>query len=75
MQWETKPIRGLAPSPRAQHTTILTDSRLWIFGGFDGKGFFDDVYTLDLGSNSYLSHVTEFTLAEFDDLDDSYSGP
>jgi len=44
-----KKASGEVPSPRGYHTSIMHDSRMHIFGGFDGKKSFKDVFNLDLG--------------------------
>jgi hypothetical protein len=39
-----------SPCPRRRHTCCLVgDSKLILFGGFDGKRFLNDVYTCDIG--------------------------
>lgn len=42
-QWEPRDIRGKPPTPRGYHCTILTDSRIFLFGGYDGSRVFDEV--------------------------------
>jgi len=51
----TKPFTGSVPSPRGYHTSTLHDSRLFIFGGYDGKRGYGDVHILDLGIYSFQS--------------------
>ncbi|KAI8924571.1 hypothetical protein BC831DRAFT_377987, partial [Entophlyctis helioformis] len=41
------------PSARGYHSVVLLDSRLIVFGGFDGSRVFDDLWTLDLGFRAY----------------------
>ncbi|KAI0244378.1 hypothetical protein L0F63_003636, partial [Massospora cicadina] len=52
--WEPRKAFGNAPLPRGYHTTILHDSRLFLWGGYDGSQFFDAMYVLDLSASSYL---------------------
>jgi hypothetical protein len=47
---------------RGYHATILADSRLFVFGGYNGQTAFDDVYILDLAAGAYLPQVTSFTM-------------
>lgn len=47
---------------RGYHASVLADSRLWVFGGFNGTNYFDDVYILDLAGAAYLPQVTSFTI-------------
>ncbi|CAG8663312.1 15340_t:CDS:10, partial [Cetraspora pellucida] len=42
MQWEVRKVYGTPPSGRGYHTTVLYDSRLFVFGGYDGHSVFDD---------------------------------
>lgn len=62
MAWEIRRVYGNAPTARGYHTIVLYDSRLFIFGGYDGKHFFDDVFVLDLSSHAYLPQVTNFAI-------------
>lgn len=41
---------------------MLTDSRLFVFGGFNGIDVFDDVHMLDLAGAAYLPQVTSFRI-------------
>ena len=36
MHWDKRKVFGVVPSGRGYHGTILHDSRLFVFGGFDG---------------------------------------
>lgn len=40
---------------------VFLDFRLFVFGGSNGTDVFNDLYVLDLASNSYLPTVS-FTL-------------
>ncbi|KAF9522512.1 hypothetical protein CPB83DRAFT_864388 [Crepidotus variabilis] len=64
LQYELRPrlFLGRPPSPRGYHETILADSRLFLFGGFNGYNAFDDVHILDLAAGAYLPQVTSFTM-------------
>ncbi|KAF8637120.1 hypothetical protein AX17_003024 [Amanita inopinata Kibby_2008] len=62
LQYETRTVYGKAPSARGYHATILADSRLFLFGGYNGQTSFDDVIVLDLAANAYLPQVTSFTI-------------
>ncbi|KAI7906957.1 uncharacterized protein BX663DRAFT_465276 [Cokeromyces recurvatus] len=62
MNWETKIIYGQAPSPRGYHTSVLHDSRIILFAGYDGSVFLNDIHILDLSSYSYLPQITNFTI-------------
>ena len=39
---------GEAPSPRYGHTANLYNKKMYIFGGWNGKTYFNDVVTFDL---------------------------
>jgi Rab9 effector protein with kelch motifs len=62
LQYEARPIHGKPPSPRGYHAAVLADSRLFVFGGFNGHTVFDDVYLLDLAGAAYLPQVTSFRI-------------
>ncbi|KAJ1805658.1 hypothetical protein LPJ56_006510 [Coemansia sp. RSA 2599] len=62
LRWETRTIYGSAPAPRGYHACTLHDGRLFLHGGYNGQEVFDDLYTLDLSSYSYLPQVPEFVI-------------
>jgi hypothetical protein len=55
-------VYGKPPSSRGYHSAIVTDSRLFIFGGFNGRDNFEDVYVLDLAGAAYLPQVMSFEI-------------
>ncbi len=64
LQYEGRPrtFLGKGPSARGYHQTILADSRLFLFGGFNGFAAFDEVYIMDLAAGAYLPQVTSFKM-------------
>jgi Rab9 effector protein with kelch motifs len=62
LQYEPKATAGRLPSARGYHCANLADSRLFVFGGFDGHAVFDDVFVLDLAGAAYLPQVTSFRI-------------
>ena len=54
LEFETRQTSGLAPLPRGYSTVTLSDGRLILIGGFDGRRTFDDCWLLDLASSSYV---------------------
>lgn len=62
LQFEPRARLGRAPTPRGYHASLLADSRLFIFGGFNGHDVFDDVHVLDLAAAAYLPQVTSFSI-------------
>jgi len=62
LQYEKRTIHGKAPSGRGHHATVVADSRLFVIGGANGQGAFEDVYILDLAAAAYLPQVTNFTM-------------
>ncbi|KAG6823525.1 hypothetical protein H0H92_009902 [Tricholoma furcatifolium] len=62
LTYEPRITYGNPPSGRGYHASILADSRLFLFGGFDGGFSFDDVYILDLAAGAYLPQVTSFSI-------------
>ncbi|KAG6832586.1 hypothetical protein H0H87_001243 [Tephrocybe sp. NHM501043] len=62
LTYEPRIAHGNPPSGRGYHASILADSRLFLFGGYDGGSAFDDVYILDLAAGAYLPQVTSFAI-------------
>ncbi|KAG6865309.1 hypothetical protein C0991_003612 [Blastosporella zonata] len=62
LTYEPRVPYGNQPSGRGYHASILADSRLFLFGGYDGGSSFDDVYILDLAAGAYLPQVTSFSI-------------
>ncbi|KAJ7058127.1 galactose oxidase [Mycena amicta] len=62
LSFEPREIFGKPPSPRGYHVTLLADSRLFLFGGFNGLAPIDEVLNLDLAAAAYLPQVTHFEL-------------
>jgi len=62
LQFEPRTIYGKPPSSRGNHATILADSRVFLFGGFNGQHGLEDVHIMDLGVSAYLPQVTSFEI-------------
>ncbi|KIJ61244.1 hypothetical protein HYDPIDRAFT_116246, partial [Hydnomerulius pinastri MD-312] len=62
LQYEPRAVCGKPPTPRGYHVTIIADSRLFVFGGFNGHDVFDDVHILDLAGAAYLPQVMSFRI-------------
>ncbi|KAG1744459.1 hypothetical protein EDB19DRAFT_1894578 [Suillus lakei] len=62
LQYEPRTVKGKPPSARGYHATIIADSRLFVFGGFNGHDVFDDVHVLDLAGAAYLPQVMSFRI-------------
>jgi Rab9 effector protein with kelch motifs len=49
MTWYQGPQSGGAPLARYNHSaTLVGGTRMFVFGGWNGKKYFDDLYFLDL---------------------------
>eukprot|EP00357_Protocruzia_adherens_P036578 CAMPEP_0115034862 /NCGR_PEP_ID=MMETSP0216-20121206/40989_1 /TAXON_ID=223996 /ORGANISM="Protocruzia adherens, Strain Boccale" /LENGTH=261 /DNA_ID=CAMNT_0002413999 /DNA_START=158 /DNA_END=943 /DNA_ORIENTATION=- len=56
MTWYQGPEGGGAPSARFGHSaTFVGGSRMFVFGGWDGERFFDDLHILDLEMMAWSS--------------------
>ncbi|TFK37602.1 hypothetical protein BDQ12DRAFT_699034 [Crucibulum laeve] len=64
LQYETRSVFGTLPSKRGHHSTVLADSRLFLFGGYNGTTAFDDVHVLDLAACAYLPQVRSFAFGD-----------
>jgi len=62
LQYEPRIVYGKPPSSRGYHSAIVTDSRLFIFGGFNGRDNFEEVHVLDLAGAAYLPQVMSFEI-------------
>jgi len=49
-EWTELQCTGSIPSPRASHAAVLVDDLMYVFGGFTGKTFLDDLTALQLSS-------------------------
>jgi N-acetylneuraminic acid mutarotase len=41
------------PSPRTDHTAVLYEGSMYIFGGYDGRSRFNDLYKFKLRQKKY----------------------
>lgn len=71
LEWEARTASGIPPSPRGYHTAVLHDSRLLLFGGFNGQMVFDELWTLELAGLAFLPQITRFEVGVPWDDDDS----
>lgn len=62
LTFEDRAVAGRPPSARGYHASLLADSRVFVFGGFNGGEVFDDVHVLDLAGAAYLPQVTSFNI-------------
>lgn len=62
LQYEPRFACGKSPSSRGYHAAIVTDSRLFLLGGFNGHDVHNDVHILDLAGAAYLPQVMSFTI-------------
>ena len=49
-KWTELQCTGSIPSPRARHAVVLVDDVMYVFGGFTGKSYLDDLIALQLSS-------------------------
>ena len=49
-KWTELRCIGSIPSPRRSHTAVLVDDVMYVFGGYTGKIYLDDLYALQLSS-------------------------
>jgi N-acetylneuraminic acid mutarotase len=47
-QWSRPALRGPSPAHRHGHTATMVENRLFVFGGMNRHGRFNDVHVLDL---------------------------
>jgi N-acetylneuraminic acid mutarotase len=52
-KWENIELVGESPSERTDHSSVLYDGSLYIFGGYDGKTRFGDMYKCNLKSGTF----------------------
>ena len=49
-EWTKLQCTGPIPSPRGGHAAVLIDDVMYVFGGFNGETYLDDLYALRLSS-------------------------
>ena len=49
-KWTELQCTGSIPSPRYGHAAVLVDDVMYVFGGYTGKIYPDDLYALQLSS-------------------------
>ena len=49
-KWTELHCIGSIPSPRIQHTAVLVDGVMYVFGGQGNGGYSNDLYALQLSS-------------------------
>ena len=50
-EWKVVDMKGQAPSPRFNHSCVLHNGQLFVFGGSkDQSVHFDDGFVFDIGS-------------------------
>ncbi|EFJ06921.1 hypothetical protein SELMODRAFT_134697 [Selaginella moellendorffii] len=50
MDWHLPDYYRDPPAPRRGHGAVIIGTKMYVFGGYDGKTNFGDFYTLDLGT-------------------------
>ena len=49
-KWTELQCTGSIPSPRSGHAAVLVDDVMYVFGGYSGKTYLDDLTGLQLSS-------------------------
>ena len=49
-KWTALHCTGSIPSPRSRHAAVLVDDVMYVFGGYSGDTYLDDLYALQLSS-------------------------
>ena len=49
-KWTELQCTGSIPSARTNHAAVLVDDVMYVFGGYTGKTYLDDMYALQLSS-------------------------
>ena len=49
-KWTELQCTGSIPSPRAGHAAVLVDDVMYVFGGYTGATYLDDLIALQLSS-------------------------
>ncbi|KAI7848366.1 hypothetical protein BDC45DRAFT_317847 [Circinella umbellata] len=52
--WEFITPNGDGPSPRAGHTSVIFENKLYIFGGTDGDHLYNDIWAFDLKARIWM---------------------
>ena len=46
--WSGIETSGESPSPRTDHTAVMFDGAMYVFGGYDGKARYNDLWRCTL---------------------------
>jgi hypothetical protein len=49
-KWTELQCTGSIPSPRRNHAAVLVDGVMYVFGGYTGKEYLDELFALQLSS-------------------------
>eukprot|EP01064_Diplonema_japonicum_P001561 TRINITY_DN11028_c0_g2_i1.p1 TRINITY_DN11028_c0_g2~~TRINITY_DN11028_c0_g2_i1.p1 ORF type:complete len:512 (+),score=43.12 TRINITY_DN11028_c0_g2_i1:39-1538(+) len=61
MSWKTPVLQGIPPSPRNTHVAVAIGASMYVFGGWDRKTCYNDLFELNL--NGFLQHEHETMLS------------
>jgi N-acetylneuraminic acid mutarotase len=53
-KWENIELVGDSPSERTDHSLVIYSGKLYIFGGFDGKTRYNDLYKCNMQSKKFI---------------------
>lgn len=62
--WSVVQIKGVAPRARVGHSATLVGSKLFLFGGYTGSEYLNDVFAYDLETVKKKNLYTYVTLKE-----------
>lgn len=51
--WEEIACTGVAPSQRTDHSCVQYDGSMYVFGGYDGKTRYNDLYKCSIKSKKF----------------------
>jgi N-acetylneuraminic acid mutarotase len=52
-RWESIQLLGEYPSQRKDHSAVLYEGSMYIFGGYDGKTRYEDLYKCSIKSGTF----------------------
>lgn len=53
-RWLSIELKGEYPSERTDHSVVLYEGNLYVFGGYDGKTRFSDLYKCNLKKGEFV---------------------
>ena len=55
--WSVVKVTGTAPSGRSRAKAVVYYNKMYVFGGWDRKNYFSDLYEFNFGKKKFLALI------------------